>query len=95
VGDDRGNRDPDRAVADRILEVVDDLSDHRRKILGCGLGRRLNPEPIGHHLPGMQINRSALDAAAADIDTKCRCLFRGFVGHAAEPIDIKPFRGVP
>src|SRR5215207_5822232 len=95
VGDDRRNGDPDRAIADRVLEVVDDLTDHGRNILWCGLGRGRNPEPIGHHLPGMQVYRSALDAAAADIDTKRWRLFCGFVGHAGEPIDITLFRGVP
>ena len=76
-----------------VGEVGDDLPDDRGHVLGGRLLRRGDLEPIGDQLPGGQVDRSALDAAAADVDAEYGSAALRLVAHARSLATSLAIRG--
>ena len=70
-GHDSGQGDADRTGP---LGLLDDLGDSARDRIGCGRLRGQDLDAVTDHFPCAQVDRAALDAAAADVDPEtCGC----------------------
>ena len=71
AGHDSGQRDADRPGP---LGLLDDLGHSARDRIGSGRLRGQDLDAVTDHFPGAQVDRAALDAAAADVDPEtCGC----------------------
>ena len=69
--DRRGDGQPDAGpVGDLVLEILDDLRDHRGHILGAGLRRGGDAQPGLGEVSQFQVDRSALDARTTNVNAQ-------------------------